>query len=367
MIQYVKGEGTDVGMNQNNKKRTASNSDKLIWDLAFRRLEKELSDRNAKKWLEELSFVGIQGETAVLIQFRIPPEESCISSLEKAFTWAAGRNIQVKLQNEFPEKKTNRRKAKKDGKKISIKRIAAAGVILVCLAGAAFFMAAVFLKPLHFEKVFYHIASSKVDGSIRLVQLSDLEGTPYGTDNSELIENITLLDPDLIIFSGNMVEESQEYMLKLCQELSEAAEICYTFGENEKIFEADYRQKLEAEGVHVLTNEEYSVNLEENTIDLFGVESQENLADQNPLEEEVLQNFLTENPEHFKIMISSTPDIYSDEELVDGLDLMLAGGTLSGRYALSTGSLIVSRGLTKKNVWRIGNPPELVIIDISRY
>ena len=228
-------------------------------------------------------------------------------------------------------------------------------------------MAAVFLKPLHFETVFYHIASSKVDGSIRLVQLSDLEGTPYGTDNSELIENITLLDPDLIIFSGNMVEESQEYMLKLCQELSEAAEICYTFGENEKIFEADYRQKLEAEGVHVLTNEEYSVNLEENTIDLFGVESQENLADQNPLEEEVLQNFLTENPEHFKIMISSTPDIYSDEELVDGLDLMLAGGALSGRYALSTGSLIVSRGLTKKNVWRIGNPPELVIIDISRY
>lgn len=367
MIQYVKGEGTDVGMDQNNKKRTASNSDKLIWDLAFRRLEKELSDRNAKKWLEELSFVGIQGETAVLIQFRIPPEESCISSLEEALTWAVGRNIQVKLQNEFSGKKTNRIKEKQGRKKIPIKGIAAAGIILVCLAGVGFLTAAVFLKPLHFEKVFYHIASSKVDGSIRLVQLSDLEGTSYGTDNSELIENITLLDPDLIIFSGNMVEESQEYMLKLCQELSEAAEICYTFGENEKIFEADYRQKLEAEGVHVLTNEEYSVNLEENTIDLFGVESQENLADQNPLEEEVLQNFLTENPEHFKIMISSTPDIYSDEELVDGLDLMLAGGTLSGRYALSTGSLIVSRGLTKKNVWRIGNPPELVIIDISRY
>ena len=367
MIQYVKGEGTDVGMDQNNKKRTASNSDKLIWDLAFRRLEKELSDRNAKKWLEELSYVGIQGETAVLIQFRIPPEESCISSLEKALTWAVGRNIQVKLQNEFSGKKTNRIKEKQGRKKIPIKGIAAAGIILVCLAGVGFLTAAVFLKPLHFEKVFYHIASSKVDGSIRLVQLSDLEGASYGTDNSELIENITLLDPDLIIFSGNMVEESQEYMLKLCQELSEAAEICYTFGENEKIFEADYRQKLEAEGVHVLTNEEYSVNLEENTIDLFGMESQENLADQNPLEEEVLQNFLTENPEHFKIMISSTPDIYSDEELVDGLDLMLAGGTLSGRYALSTGSLIVSRGLTKKNVWRIGNPPELVIIDISRY
>ena len=367
MIQYVKGEGTDVGMDQNNKKRTASNSDKLIWDLAFRRLEKELSDRNAKKWLEELSFVGIQGETAVLIQFRIPPEESCISSLEKALTCAVGRNIQVKLQNEFSGKKTNRIKEKQGRKKIPIKGIAAAGIILVCLAGVGFLTAAVFLKPLHFEKVFYHIASSKVDGSIRLVQLSDLEGASYGTDNSELIENIALLDPDLIIFSGNMVEESQEYMLKLCQELSEAAEICYTFGENEKIFEADYRQKLEAEGVHVLTNEEYSVNLEENTIDLFGVESQENLADQNPLEEEVLQKFLTENPEHFKIMISSTPDIYSDEELVDGLDLMLAGGTLSGRYALSTGSLIVSRGLTKKNVWRIGNPPELVIIDISRY
>lgn len=367
MIQYVKGEGTDVGMDQNNKKRTASNSDKLIWDLAFRRLEKELSDRNAKKWLEELSFVGIQGETAVLIQFRIPPEESCISSLEEALTWAVGRNIQVKLQNEFSGKKTNRIKEKQGRKKIPIKGIAAAGIILVCLAGVGFLTAAVFLKPLHFEKVFYHIASSKVDGSIRLVQLSDLEGASYGTDNSELIENIALLDPDLIIFSGNMVEESQEYMLKLCQELSEAAEICYTFGENEKIFEADYRQKLEAEGVHVLTNEEYSVNLEENTIDLFGVESQENLADQNPLEEEVLQNFLTENPEHFKIMISSTPDIYSDEELVDGLDLMLAGGTLSGRYALSTGSLIVSRGLTKKNVWRIGNPLELVIIDISRY
>ena len=367
MIQYVKGEGTDVGMDQNNKKRTASNSDKLIWDLAFRRLEKELSDRNAKKWLEELSFVGIQGETAVLIQFRIPPEESCISSLEKALTWAVGRNIQVKLQNEFSGKKTNRIKEKQGRKKIPIKGIAAAGIILVCLAGVGFLTAAVFLKPLHFEKVFYHIASSKVDGSIRLVQLSDLEGASYGTDNSELIENIALLDPDLIIFSGNMVEESQEYMLKLCQELSEAAEICYTFGENEKIFEADYRQKLEAEGVHVLTNEEYSVNLEENTIDLFGVESQENLADQNPLEEEVLQNFLTENPEHFKIMISSTPDIYSDEELVDGLDLMLARGTFSVRYALSTGSLIVIRGLTKKNVWRIGNPPELVIIDISRY
>lgn len=388
-----KSEGTGVSIDMGNRKEKMENSDKLTWELALRRLEKTVSDASPGGWLRNLSFIGIQGDVAVFSYSGDGAAEGHAESLEEALSWAAGRKITVEIRQRKPSvpRNTSGKRAAKSKKKPFL----AASICLILFIAAAFLAGRILLRDSGFEKEFYKITSTKIHGKFRLVQLSDLGNTSFGDGNSELVESVALLEPDLIVLTGNMAGSDKESALDLCRQLSEIAQIYYVFGENEESLGEGYREELEAEGVHVLDNEMASVAVEGELIDLYGVSPQVTSAEEVQGQEAFLE-FYESSPEHFKIMVSSTPYMYSDTSFDDWPDLLLSGGTLGGglhlpylgvlhddvygflpewkenaylygKYYINTSPLIVSRGLTNEDVFRIGNSPELAVIDLSRY
>lgn len=369
-------------------------SDKLMWELARRRLEKTVQDRAALESIKLFSLTGIEGDTAFFVYGGAGDPEAYREMLEDSISWAAGRDVRIKIQQvqQSQRKKSGRKKKGRGG---AVKTVLKAVLSILLLAAVVLFAVRILQGNSSFEKGFYSIASNKINGNIRIVQLSDLGDTSYGSDNSELKESVALLNPDIIVLSGNMTGGDRERTISLCREFNELAEVYYVFGAAEAGLDAGYRETLEASGVHVLADEAASVSVDGSTVDLYGIGPQDTSV-QMVQERETFQAFQEQDPMNFKVVISSTPYLYSDAFFENSPDLLLAGGTLGGginlpyfgvlheerygflpewkrnsfiygRYYINTTPLIVSRGLAREGVLRFNNRPELVIVDISRY
>ena len=296
--------------------------------------------------------------------------------------------------------------------------------MLVCLAAAVIVLGMSYIGNLTFDEDFYQVGSGKVSGNLRIIQLSDLHSSKFGKDNDNLVERITLLKPDLIVTTGDMVDKhgSSDTFVKLCKRLSDVAPVYAVYGNNEddivykshmtrkeldkmtgkdpkKLKKSDdkLRASLESAGVTVLLNEQTTVEIGENTVDIYGVLTTNPSAFWN-YNKETYDKFLNDDTSNFKLMLCHEPYIF--ETFGDGYwgDLILAGHThggiiripymgglyerkngifperktdtdayIAGKYDIMGKTLIVSRGLTNRGFIRIGNKPELVIIDVNRY
>ena len=84
-------------------------------------------------------------------------------------------------------------------------------ICLIILAAIAVFI----LSDLAYSKyglktTYYEILSSKITDPIRIVQLTDLHNSEFGTDNRRLIERVEEQEPDLILMTGDMLNSSDE-------------------------------------------------------------------------------------------------------------------------------------------------------------
>lgn len=281
----------------------------------------------------------------------------------------------------------------------------------------------------NFKTTFYQVSSGKVSDELRIIQLSDLHNSVYGNDNSELTEKIRNLEPDIIVMTGDMIEEKGEEIqtvLDLCKELSETAPIYYIYGNHETLhsfgsndmsteeidellgtkegtrssegfrtIEDDLKEALEKAGAKVLWNEMDTIALGENTVEIYGVLTGHPYAFWQ-FAEETFTDFRYQNPENFKLLLCHEPYIFETWKDDSWADLALAGHThggavrlpkvgalfeyrhglfpetdnnnyVYGEYDVQGYPLIVSGGLSRNDLLRINNQPELVVIDINRY
>ena len=163
----------------------------------------------------------------------------------------------------------------------------------------------------------------------------------------------------------------------------------------------DLRVMLESMGVNVLFNSEEELMIGEMTIDIFGVVTSSPGAFWE-YAGETFSSFLTEDTDHFKLFLCHEPTILEMYNSERWGDLVLCGHThggvvripyigglyinsggehilfpeisndlydhyVAGMYELNGTPMIVNTGLTNKGPVRIGNQPELVVIDINRY
>ena len=70
---------------------------------------------------------------------------------------------------------------------------------------------------------------------IRVIQISDLHNCSYGDNNSEIIDRVGKLAPDLIIFTGDCIDADlgTDQAVSLCAALSKIAPSYYIYGNNE--------------------------------------------------------------------------------------------------------------------------------------
>lgn len=301
------------------------------------------------------------------------------------------------------------------------------GMIFICLAAAVIVVLCSYISNRNFRETFYSTSSIKVDSGVRIIQLSDLHGTSYGNDNERLLERIEALKPDIILCTGDIIDslaEDTDYATSLCEKLSDIAPSYYIYGNNEveQIYdfplnekaldeefgfdknnrdeaallevEDSFEDKLEETGIKVLKNEMDTIKVKTMTVDVYGVLTS-NPSSFWSYSEKAFLNYVNENPDRLKITAVHEPFIFEEFTPEFWGDIMVCGHThggvvrvpmfgplytheggllpersghfVYGRYDASGKPLIVSGGLENKNVLRINNQPELVVIDINKF
>ncbi len=251
----------------------------------------------------------------------------------------------------------------------------------------------------HYEISFYQITSKKVSQNRRFIVISDLHNREYGENNETLISDIRSLKPDLILFAGDMViktEDDYQPMLDLVTRLSQIAPCYGILGnhESERVFYYEDSQlpaRFEQAGLKVLRNAQEMVRIGTDTVQLLGVEGT-SYGFEVYNGRKFMEN-TSVDPSAFCILMAHDPILFDSQLTVFDFDLGIAGhvhggivilpyfgGLYSeaegflptyygGKYTLSNDRpLIISRGLgDSKNIPRINNMPELVVIDVNWY
>jgi len=315
----------------------------------------------------------------------------------------------------------------KTKKNIRVLKLFLISLFFVSIAVTTAIVGCNYIGNRNFKETFYSVSSLKVNNKIRIIQISDLHNCSYGNNNQKLIDRVKKLNPDLIIYTGDMIEssaESNDKVIGLCKELADVAPSYYIYGNNEaeKYYDVPLNQEaldgkfgfnndnrepgklleitdeltneLEASGVKVLKNEYDTVRVGDTDIDIYGVLTSNPSAFWS-YSGESFDEYIYSDEEHLKITAihesllfeEYSPDFWGDLILAghnhggtvkipmigplythDGGLLPERGGHfVSGRYEVQGRPLIISSGLENKNIFRINNQPELVIVDINKF
>ena len=231
----------------------------------------------------------------------------------------------------------------------------------------------------------------------------------------------------MIVYTGDIVDskaKSNDRVISLCKELADVAPSYYIYGNNEvemyydipltqesldkkfgfndnnrqpgKLLEItdDLTRKLEATGVKVLKNKSDTITIGTTDVDIYGVLTS-NPSSFWSYAGESFDEYMYSDENNLKITAIHEPLVFEEYSPDSWGDLMLAGhnhgGTVkipmigplythdggflpdrgghyvSGRYEVQGRPLIISSGLENKNIMRINNQPEIVIVDINKF
>ncbi|HEO8419387.1 TPA: metallophosphoesterase [Yersinia enterocolitica] len=235
----------------------------------------------------------------------------------------------------------------------------------------------------------FTLSSEKITEPIKVVQLSDLHSKQFGKNQNHLVKQVKKLNPDIIAFTGDLVDSEtydEQKSMTLMEELVQIALTYYVTGNHESWsgkFPA-LEEKLLEDGVYVLRNEQTLVNIGEETINLIGVDDPTFLSGEEELAE-IVDSLSHE--EHFNLLLSHRPELFS---LYEKMDLVLTGHAhggqvrlpfiggivapdqgfmpkyTAGMYKKEDMVMIVNRGLGNSIIpQRIFNRPEIVEVVIN--
>lgn len=333
-------------------------------------------------------------------------------------------NFAKKNQSAFSVSKKISENKSKSFKK-GIKNIIASFVCLV-LAFALAIVSINFIANLKFKENFYSLSLANTYDNFRIIQLSDLHNSKYGSQNKQLLQRIEKLAPDIIAMTGDCLDTSGNIddITSLCTSLSKIAPTYYIYGNNEwnrafgcgtsledidtltgsgdgnrdpeKLYKADngLRETLEKAGVKVLFNESDTVSIGSTKVKIFGtltsnpsafwdyagksfydyISTDTDCVKLTLCHEPVLLETLKEDTWGSLVLCGDThggvvrlPIIGAAYSRDYGVLPERKGHMIYGKYQSGNSDVIVSSGLTNKGFPRIFNQPELVIIDINKY
>ena len=124
----------------------------------------------------------------------------------------------------------------------------------------------------------YEIPSSKISSPIRIVQLTDLHNSEFGENNDKLINRVAVQEPDLILVTGDLLnqeEETTEIATTLIRGLAGIAPVYVSYGNHEVGHDRNYGIDLRAlyseAGATVLEYDYIDLNVKGQRIRLGGL------------------------------------------------------------------------------------------------
>lgn len=256
-------------------------------------------------------------------------------------------------------------------------------VLLVACAAAGWFL---WWQNNHLVSTRYQLRIG-LDRQLRIVHLSDLHGKQFGTENVALIARVEACKPDLIVFTGDLIDNAcsdRAACVAFLGELTRLAPVLYVPGNHE--YNAglveELRTQLLAAGVRALSNEIVTLELNGRKLHALGMEeTAAGSAPQLLTELQARQGIklvLSHYPETFALGGAASYQNYAfdvqfsghahgGQFILPGMGPVFAPGQgLRPRYARGVHGnrpcLVVSRGLGNSAFpFRLFNLPEVVL------
>ena len=257
--------------------------------------------------------------------------------------------------------------------------------------------------------LFLHVETVSVKADvvspIRIVHLTDLHNAQFGKNNEKLVDKVTAQKPDIIIMSGDMLNEddpNHEIVTALISDLSSIAPVYFGYGNHEKHWEKTHGQNLrpllEQAGASVVDNDYIDLELKGTSLRIGGYMAYYMVPHmsthdeaQQALERAFAEDF--ENTDRLKILINHIPTGWVDWNYVNTypVDIVFSGhyhgGMIripilnQGLYAPYVGlfppftkgvytgqqaTCILSAGLgIEHHIPRFYNPPDILVVDLT--
>ncbi|MDD6235931.1 MAG: metallophosphoesterase [Clostridiales bacterium] len=286
---------------------------------------------------------------------------------------------------------------------MNIKNILLSIVILFLVIIILF--AFLYFQNNHLETTQYTV-SADISTEFRIVHLSDLHGKGFGKNNRKLYQSVLDCQPELIAFTGDLIDDSSiniENAASFLSQLNTQVPVIYISGNHEHRgdkFE-EIMTALKSAGITVLINELVEMPIKDNQITILGLdENQGAFRDYYQRQKgkysyhDYTDLFATlAQHEGFKLLLSHYPENFAaignaSYQKYD-FDLMLAGHAHGGQFRLPLigpviapgqgffptytegihgkhPKLIISRGLGNSEFpFRLFNCPEIVEITVT--
>ncbi len=230
----------------------------------------------------------------------------------------------------------------------------------------------------------------------RIAHLSDLHGHQYGEDSGELLDRVREGSPDLIVVTGDLIDQQSQLAMvpALARGLAAVAPTYYVTGNHEWALGTGAVRELKGVlaqcGVTVLSNQYQILERDGAQIALAGVDDPNGYADQTS-PEELAAAIQADEPGMFTLLLAHRNDHFGQyanagyDFVMSGhghggiVRLPLVGGLIgtdrrlfppwtAGAYTVGDSTLFVSRGLGNNTVpykgFRIFDRPELAVVTL---
>lgn len=248
------------------------------------------------------------------------------------------------------------------------------------------------LQVTRFEPVFSDLPEG-FDGC-RVVVLSDLHGGEFGPGNEDLFAAVAEAAPDYIFYLGDLEDlyrgPREGYAEAVAGGLSAIAPLYYVTGNHEWAVGGvpELKERLEAHGARVLSNEFVVLERNGDTVVLAGIDDPNGYADQKT-PEQVAAEVYAAHGDPFWMLLAHRNNRFAERYSLLGADLVLSGhghggiirlpftdGLLStdrtlfpsytaGLYEENGSALFVTRGLGNSGpTFRLFNRPEVAVVTL---
>lgn len=242
----------------------------------------------------------------------------------------------------------------------------------------------------------YGIDTGKNGKAARVLLITDLHSSNYGSGEKRLVAAIDELVPDMILLGGDICDESvpHERTYAMLENIGRRYPCFYVTGNHEYWSgEAEkIKTKIRSFGVNVLENEHAAVDVNGEEINIYGLEDPEYFGSfgitpkweeafaklNGAVDESKVNLLLSHRPAGVDYYKNSAFDVSLCGHEHGGqvrIPLVLNGiwapdegffpKYAGGEYVFGHHRMIVSRGLCRNNVPRVFNRPELVLVEIK--
>ena len=265
------------------------------------------------------------------------------------------------------------------------------------------------------ESTGYHIVNYSFSDKrlkrdkVKFVFLSDLHNRQYGDKNETLFNDIVRLEPDFIVFGGDMItscmEKCSDYSdtLAFIKRLADLYPVYYGMGNHEerlkrrpeKFPQGEYErltESLKKINAPIIDNDKIILN--ELGITIYGINIEHRFYQKvitktlpigyikdklGDINKDTYNILIAHNPEHFKTYSDWGADLVLSGHVHGGIiRLPLLGGVISpalklfpkydgGLFTQNASNMVLSRGIGSHTVpIRVNNKAELILIELNK-